>query len=522
MKKSIFAAVLAGILVLTGCSNESKKSNSSVENISNEQEKNVIDYGDAESFETALNEGKNLEGKIVRFVAGEFHPNSAWGYNVWAGEHLNFVSSEHPDIQEGDTVVVKVTTVKNALGSWIINYEKVENAAANDNTIFNESNSSVNNIGQNITPQNVEDDDVVMAQVVLNILFNSVDDVYTASNTNKELAQCIFFTTVCYLDKKDGTDYYHTYQNVIPQVLFNGNNAEEELGMVSAAYNTLKNGKLHSAMSDSYEMAKENIKTFRSASSSSKIELKSSKNLSSIAASYYFLCKNIPDKYQEDIQYRCDDTILTIARVFYGLDVSDRDIQKAEDNMEYLFNYEFSTEGSDNSQPTSQPETSSSESQSSTSQPTQSTPSPSVTPTTGERNALKKAQSYLDFTAFSSNGLIGQLEYDGFKKSEATYGADNVGANWNEQAVKKAKSYLDFTAFSYNGLIEQLEFEEFTHEQAVYGADKCGADWNEQAAKKAKSYLDFMAFSREGLIEQLEFEGFTHEQAVYGVTQNGY
>lgn len=90
-----------------------------------------------------------------------------------------------------------------------------------------------------------------------------------------------------------------------------------------------------------------------------------------------------------------------------------------------------------------------------------------------------------------------------------------------QNAVKKAKSYLNFTAFSRKGLIEQLEFEGFTHDDAVYGVDNVGADWNEQAVKKAKSYLDFTAFSRKGLIEQLEFEGFTHEQAVYGTEQNG-
>lgn len=142
--------------------------------------------------------------------------------------------------------------------------------------------------------------------------------------------------------------------------------------------------------------------------------------------------------------------------------------------------------------------------------------------TTGERNALKKAQSYLDFSAFSRDGLIGQLEYEGFSNSEATYGADNVGADWNEQAIKKAGQYLEYSAFSYTGLVEQLEFEKFTHEQAVYGVDNCGADWNEQAVKKAAQYLEYSSFSKDGLIGQLEFEGFTHDQAVYGVTQNGY
>ncbi|MBQ9983407.1 MAG: Ltp family lipoprotein [Lachnospiraceae bacterium] len=91
-----------------------------------------------------------------------------------------------------------------------------------------------------------------------------------------------------------------------------------------------------------------------------------------------------------------------------------------------------------------------------------------------------------------------------------------------ENALKKALSYLDFSAFSYSGLMEQLEFEGFTHEEAVFAVDNCGADWNEQAAQKAKSYMDFSSFSREGLIEQLEFEGFTHEQAVYGAESVGY
>ena len=95
----------------------------------------MIDYGDAESFEAALNEGKNLENKVVRFVAGEFHPDSKLGYNVWAGEHLNFVSSRNPDLQEGDIVTVRTTTIENVIGSWVINYEKVDNAVVGEDTI---------------------------------------------------------------------------------------------------------------------------------------------------------------------------------------------------------------------------------------------------------------------------------------------------------------------------------------------------------------------------------------------------
>lgn len=91
-----------------------------------------------------------------------------------------------------------------------------------------------------------------------------------------------------------------------------------------------------------------------------------------------------------------------------------------------------------------------------------------------------------------------------------------------KNALAKAKSYLNYSAFSYKGLIEQLEYEKFSNADATYAVDNCGADWFEQAVKKAKSYLSFMSFSRDGLIEQLEYDGFTHEQAVYGVEQNGY
>lgn len=99
-------------------------------------------------------------------------------------------------------------------------------------------------------------------------------------------------------------------------------------------------------------------------------------------------------------------------------------------------------------------------------------------------------------------------------ESEITTGQEN--------ALAKAEEYLSIMAFSHKGLIEQLEYEGFSNEEAIYGTDNCGADWNEQAAVKARDYLDLMAFSRSGLIEQLEYDGFTNEQAAYGATENGY
>ncbi len=89
-------------------------------------------------------------------------------------------------------------------------------------------------------------------------------------------------------------------------------------------------------------------------------------------------------------------------------------------------------------------------------------------------------------------------------------------------ALEQAKRYLSISAFSRSGLIEQLEYEKYSNADATFAADNCGADWNEQAAKKAQQYLKIMSFSRDSLIDQLEYEGFTHDQAVYGAEQNGY
>ena len=91
-----------------------------------------------------------------------------------------------------------------------------------------------------------------------------------------------------------------------------------------------------------------------------------------------------------------------------------------------------------------------------------------------------------------------------------------------KNALSTASSYLRTMAFSYSGLIDQLEYEGYTTAEATYGADNCGADWNEQAAKMAKSYINTMSFSRSGLINQLEYEGFTAEQAQYGASAVGY
>ncbi len=101
-------------------------------------------------------------------------------------------------------------------------------------------------------------------------------------------------------------------------------------------------------------------------------------------------------------------------------------------------------------------------------------PIESATETLSQKNAVGKAESYLNVMPFSKNGLVEQLEYEGFSNADATYAVNKISVDWKEQAVLKGKSYLSYMSFSRSGLIEQLEYEGFTNEQATYAVDQIG------------------------------------------------
>lgn len=77
-------------------------------------------------FEQALNDGENVDGLTVAVEVVAIEPNSAFGYNMQAGDHLNFVSYENPQAEEGDIVVVRVEKVASMFGSYLITYQTVE------------------------------------------------------------------------------------------------------------------------------------------------------------------------------------------------------------------------------------------------------------------------------------------------------------------------------------------------------------------------------------------------------------
>lgn len=82
------------------------------------------DYS-AKTAESALNSGKDLEGKTIKFKVQELEPNSAFGYNMETGKHLNFVSNDNPKVEKGDTVIVKVKKTTSTMGSYIITYSNL-------------------------------------------------------------------------------------------------------------------------------------------------------------------------------------------------------------------------------------------------------------------------------------------------------------------------------------------------------------------------------------------------------------
>jgi hypothetical protein len=100
--------------------------------------------------------------------------------------------------------------------------------------------------------------------------------------------------------------------------------------------------------------------------------------------------------------------------------------------------------------------------------------------TVSQENAIESAESYLDYGAFSEQGLIDQLSSkygEGFPKADAIFAVNHIQVDWNEQAAKSAREYLDYSSFSRQGLIDQLESpygEQFTHAQAVYGVNQTG------------------------------------------------
>jgi hypothetical protein len=139
--------------------------------------------------------------------------------------------------------------------------------------------------------------------------------------------------------------------------------------------------------------------------------------------------------------------------------------------------------------------------------------------TVRDRQALSKAKSDLRAEPYSLEGLVVQLNFGGYTMAEATYGAENSGANWNHEALVAAKENLATKAYSMKGLIERLKIAKFTAVQASYGVANSGANWNAEAYKAAEESLAVVKIPTSELIGQLRSSGFTAAQATYGANR---
>lgn len=120
MKKALsFIILVALIFSFAGCGSNTVENTSSY----------TIDYFDAETFESALNDGTTVKGKVVQFYIKEYTPDSILGINCHAGEHLNFLFEDDLDVESGDILVVKITEEPSKvflLGSWKVPCEFIE------------------------------------------------------------------------------------------------------------------------------------------------------------------------------------------------------------------------------------------------------------------------------------------------------------------------------------------------------------------------------------------------------------
>lgn len=108
-------------------------------------------------------------------------------------------------------------------------------------------------------------------------------------------------------------------------------------------------------------------------------------------------------------------------------------------------------------------------------------PMASLAQTGPQKNAIRSAQNYLGFSAFSRQGLIDQLSSpygDRYSVDDATFAVDSLSVDWNDQAAKAAENYLKLMGFSCSGLVDQLSSphgDKYSKSQAQHGAKAAGA-----------------------------------------------
>ena len=172
-----------------------------------------LDFKTAEQFESALNNGEKVKGKLVQFKINEYNPDSALGINCWAGEHLNFISEKELDVEKGFSIIGKVTSEPdNFFHSWIIKYEALKIIKSTDKE------TSKENVKKNISDKKETIDDENQNKILI-----SYDSSYfigkNSSDIKKEL-QKLGFNNI--KEKNETTSNSNNKSNKITSIKING------------------------------------------------------------------------------------------------------------------------------------------------------------------------------------------------------------------------------------------------------------------------------------------------------------
>lgn len=120
------------------------------------------------------------------------------------------------------------------------------------------------------------------------------------------------------------------------------------------------------------------------------------------------------------------------------------------------------------------------------------------------------AEMYNDLMNSSTTSETTQID------SDTQTSSGDTSSDQQQKALDRAKEYLNNLPLSHDGLITQLEYDGYSNADATYAADNCGADWNQQAAKMAEQALTTGSYTRDSMIQKLQSDGFTKDQAAYG------
>lgn len=103
-----------------------EKSYQNILELFNKEDNQETNYSEDE-LEQKLNDNEDVINKIVEFKTKDNPVSNSYGYDIFAGEHLNFVSYDEPNIKKDDIVIARIIDVEKIMNSYIIRYKLISN-----------------------------------------------------------------------------------------------------------------------------------------------------------------------------------------------------------------------------------------------------------------------------------------------------------------------------------------------------------------------------------------------------------